>query len=77
MSTHDRGSGLITEKVSQGIQIKPGVYGSETFWIAYPPNVAAYGHDDDRISRAWGTGKLRRDALAAAEQKITEGWAVS
>ena len=74
---HSTRTGLITEKVSQGVQIRPGEYGSATFWIAYPPNVAAYGHDDDRISRAWGTGKLRRDALAAAEQKITEGWAVS
>ena len=77
MNTHDRRTGLITEKVSQGIQIRPGVYGSETFWIAYTPNVAAYGHEADRISRAWGKGDLRREALAAAEQKIAEGWAIS
>jgi hypothetical protein len=71
MSTH-RGSGLITEKVTQGIQIRPGEYGSETFWIAYPPHVLAYGHEEDRISHAWGTGKLRREALAEAQKKIAE-----
>jgi len=77
MSNHDRSTGLVTEKVSQGIQIRPGVYGTDTFWIAYPPNVVAYGHEEDRISRAWGKGDLRREALAEAREKIANGWVVS
>lgn len=68
---------LITEKVSQGIQIRPGEYGTEYFWIAYPLHVAAYGHEEDRISHSWGRGKLRREALAAAEKTITEGRSIS
>jgi hypothetical protein len=77
MSTHDRKTGLLTEKVEQGVQIEPGVYGSETFWIAYPPHILAYGHEADRIAAAWGRGKLRRDALAEAQHKIDDGRVVS
>jgi hypothetical protein len=77
MSNHDRKTGLLTEKVSEGIQVRPGEYGSVTFWIAYPPYVAAYGHEEDRINHAWGSGKLRREALAEAQKKVAEGWVIS
>jgi hypothetical protein len=75
--THDRGSGLVTEKVSQGVEVRPGQYGTDTFWIAYPPSILAYGHEDDRISRAWGKGDLRREALAEAQKRVDDGWPIS
>lgn len=56
-----------TEKVTENYQPQPGQMATRTFWIAYPPHVAAYGHVSDRISRAAGTGETRKAAIAAAE----------
>jgi hypothetical protein len=55
-----------TEQVSENYQPRPGQMGTRTFWIAYPPWVASYGHMEDRISRALGTGDSKEEALAAA-----------
>ncbi len=57
---------LHTEKVTQNYQPRPGEMATRTFWIAYPDHVAGYGHMSDRISRATGQGRTRREALAAA-----------
>jgi hypothetical protein len=57
---------LYAEKVTENYQPRPGQMDTRTFWIAYPPSVAAYGHTSDRISRAWGAGKTRKAARAAA-----------
>ncbi len=59
---------LHTEKVTQNYQPRPGQMATRTFWIAYPEHVAGYGHMSDRISRAAGQGRTRREALAAAGQ---------
>ncbi len=57
---------LHTEKVTQNYRTADGNMGTRTFWIAYPDHVAGYGHMSDRISRATGQGRTRRDALTAA-----------
>ncbi len=57
---------LNTEKVTQNYQPRPGQMATRTFWIAYPDHVAGYGHMSDRISRATGQGRTRREALASA-----------
>jgi hypothetical protein len=73
----DADTDLITEKVSEAIEIEPGVPWTRVFWIAYPPHVLAYGHEEDRISRAWGRGNLRREALAQAKKHVEQGWVIS
>jgi len=77
MGNHDRKTELVTEKVSENYQPRPGQMDTRYFWIAYPPHVMNYGHEEDRISRAWGSGKLRREALAEASKRINDGWVVS
>jgi len=57
---------LDTEKVTENYQPRPGDMATRTFWIAYPPHVAGYGRMGDRISRAWGSGRTRKAALADA-----------
>ncbi len=56
-----------TEKVTRTYQPRPGQVAERTFWIAYPDHVAAYARTDDRISRATGRGRTRREALAATQ----------
>jgi hypothetical protein len=51
---------LETEKVTGNYQPAPGQMGTRTFWIAYPPHVADYGHVDDRIARAAGRARPGR-----------------
>lgn len=60
---------LMTEKVTLNTQVKPGHYGSATFWIAYPLPVMNYGQQEDRIARAWGTGATCTEALRDAAQR--------
>ena len=57
---------LITEHVEQPYNDGHGAVTLEHFWIAYPEHVRAYADTDDRISRAAGRGKLKRDAIASA-----------
>lgn len=57
---------MITEKVAENYESRPGAMDTRTFWIAYPDHVAAYGHMEDRISRAAGRGRTRKAALANA-----------
>ena len=59
---------LLTEKVTEPYQSRPGQVENRTFWIAYPRHVADYGSVDDRISRALGVGDTRREALLKAHQ---------
>lgn len=54
------------EQVSENYQPRPGQMDTRTFWIAYAPYVAGYGHREDRIARAIGTGESREEALANA-----------
>ena len=35
-------------------------------WIAYPAHVLNYANQSDRVMRATGRGRLRRDALTSA-----------
>jgi hypothetical protein len=60
---------LFTEHVTENYQPAPGQMDTRTFWIAYPGHVAAYGHEKDRISRAWGVGDTEAAALAAAANR--------
>lgn len=59
---------LYTERVEVDHYARGGGPEIETdrFWIAYPGHVAAYGHEVDRISRAWGRGPTKTAALLAA-----------
>ena len=59
---------LVTEKVSENYQPRPGEMSTRQFWIAYPAHVSAYGHASDRIARAAGRGKTKKAALADAEK---------
>lgn len=59
---------MLTEKVTENYQPRPGQMDTRTFWIAYPAHVLTYGHMSDRIARAAGRGKTRKAALAAAGQ---------
>jgi hypothetical protein len=70
MATAGRGRkqrGMQTEKVSENYQPAPGVMDTRTYWIAYPDHVAVYGRQEDRISRAAGTGATEAEALENAE----------
>jgi hypothetical protein len=60
---------LHTEKVSRAYEVRPGEVVTREFWIAYPDHVLAYGHMEDRISRSWGSGSTKAEALADAEQR--------
>jgi hypothetical protein len=60
---------LVTEKVSENYQPRPGEMGTRSFWIAYPAHVSAYGHASDRIARATGRGETKKAALADAERQ--------
>jgi len=64
---------LDTEKVTENYQPAPGQMATRTFWIAYPAHVAAYGHMEDRITRAYGVGKTRKAALEAAANRTARG----
>jgi hypothetical protein len=57
---------LETEQVSENYQPRPGAMDTRTFWIAYPAHVLNYGSMSDRISRAWGRGSTRSEALLDA-----------
>ena len=59
---------LMTEYVSENYQPRPGQMDTRYFWVAYPDHVAAYGHMDDRISRASGRGDTERAALDDARR---------
>lgn len=59
---------IVAERVSENCQPRPGQMDTRYFWVAYPEHVAGYGHVDDRISRAWGSGKTKREALANASR---------
>ena len=65
--TREQEMNLVTEKVSENYQPRPGEMSTRSFWIAYPDHVSAYGHASDRIARATGRGKTRKAALADAE----------
>ena len=58
---------LHTEHVTQAQHDPrhPGRVINRTFWIVYGDNEATFGHVDDRISRAWASGRTRKEALAA------------
>jgi hypothetical protein len=56
-----------TERVTENYSPRPGQMATRTLWIAYPSHVGAYGHVADRITRASGVGRTRREALADAE----------
>jgi hypothetical protein len=58
---------LDTEQVTENYRPAPGQMATRTFWIAYRPHVAGYGHMSDRITRALGAGETPAAALAAAE----------
>ena len=58
-----------TEEVTENYQPAPGQMGSRTFWIAYLPHVASFGHTGDRIAHAAGRGETRDAALAAAMER--------
>lgn len=59
-------SELDTELVTENYEPRPGQMAARTFWVAYPPHVAGYGHMQDRISRAAGRGPTKAAALEAA-----------
>jgi hypothetical protein len=54
------------EQVSENYQPRPGQMDTRTYWIAYPPHVAGYGHMEDRVARALGVGDTKAAALDAA-----------
>lgn len=60
---------LLTEQVSENFQPRPGQMDTRTFWIAYPAHVASYGHETDRISRAWGHGDTEQQAIDNARNR--------
>lgn len=72
----DRATDLVTEHVSENYQPRPGQMDTRYFYVAYPPLFVAYGHEEGRISRAWGTGKTRSEALANAEEYIKKSGSV-
>ena len=72
----DEATGLITEGVSGNYEPRPSRMATRDWFVAYPPNVVAYGHEDDRVSRAWGSGDNRNDALRAATEYMKKHGAV-
>ena len=64
---------LTAGRVTENHRTSPTQCGTRTYWIAYPDWVAAYGHAGDRITRAWGTGRTRKEALANAEARAAAG----
>jgi len=66
--TTDPATGLVTESVSENYEDNRGQMDTRHFFIAYPPHVVAYGHEEDRISRRWGTGETRAEALTSAQE---------
>lgn len=60
---------MYTEYVSENYEPRPGEMDTRHYWIAYPDHVLAYGHVEDRISRAAGWGDTEEAALAHAVQK--------
>jgi hypothetical protein len=72
----DPHTGLITEHVSQNYEPRPGQMDTRYFVIAYPPHFVAYGHEEDRVSRAWGKGRTRTGALADAQDYMQKSGAV-
>jgi hypothetical protein len=74
--TTDPATGLVTESVSENYEDNRGQMDTRHFFIAYPPHVVAYGHEEDRITRKWGSGKSRSEALAHAKEYIAESGAI-
>ncbi len=56
------------EKVTENFELYPGQMSARNIWIAYPARrgIEGLGHQIDRISRAWGVGHTRKEALEAA-----------
>ena len=61
---------LMTEKVSEDYEPRPGVVSTRTFWIAYPDWVAGLGSMQDRISRAIGQGGTSKVARERGERAL-------
>lgn len=72
----DEATGLVTEGVSENYEDGRGQMDTRHFFVAYPPHVVAYGLEENRVTRRWGQGDTRAEALTSAQEYITKYGAV-